>query len=202
MQPENVRNGCKAIKVEDMILLSDTVHVAWEWNWDNGEDSEDEAPDNPETEDDVNPYLASDSEGSDMFDFTHTQLTHTVTFKCIGTTHDHSAQDTLAKVVQLNKENNEVSVDIFPEPDNQYDSKAICFKCQIGGEWKRIGYIVREALDHVHEALTEQKIINVKFSWVKYLAVWSKSGPGFYAGVNISKNGEWHPSVVKCSSTR
>ena len=190
-----------------MLLLSDTVHVAWEWKWDNGEDSCDsDAEDNHDPDvtfssDHINPYLGSDSDGSDIFD--STQLTHTVTFKCIGTTHDPSAQDTLAKVSQILKEKNDVPVGIFPEPNNQYDSKAICFKCQIdSGEWKRIGYIVREALDHVHEAISGGKILNVKFSWVKYLAVWSKSGPGFYAGVNISKNGEWHPAVVKCSSTR
>jgi len=45
-----------------------------------------------------------------------------------------------------------VSVKIEPEPTNPYDSKAICFKCFVGGLWCRIGYIVREVLDEVHEA--------------------------------------------------
>ena len=101
----------------------------------------------------------------------------------------------------LEKDEN-VPVDIFPEPTNKYDAKAICFRCQINGEWTHIGYIVREALEHVHKALSENNIFSIKFSWVKYLAIWSKSGPGFYAGIDISKNGEWHPDVVKCSSTR
>ena len=43
---------------------------------------------------------------------------------------------------------------IEPEPDNQFDSKAIAFKCR---KWQRIGYIVRKALDEVHTALTQEK---------------------------------------------
>ena len=38
-----------------------------------------------------------------------------------------------------------------PEPNNQYDSKAIAFVCNIDEKWQRIGYIVRKSLDHVHK---------------------------------------------------
>ena len=33
-----------------------------------------------------------------------------------------------------------VPVKIEPERTNPYDSKAICFKCFVGGLWCRIGY--------------------------------------------------------------
>ena len=59
---------------------------------------------------------------------------------------------------------------------------------------------MREALDHVHTALKQKTIISVKFDWVKYLAIWSK--PGFYCAINITKNGDWHPAVVKCRSKK
>ena len=62
-------------------------------------------------------------------------------------------------------------------------------------------YIVREALDDVHRALEQKKIISVKFAWAKYLVVWMCSGPGYYAGINIPLNGEWSPEVCHCAST-
>ena len=40
-----------------------------------------------------------------------------------------------------------------------YDSKAIAFKCTVEGNCVRIGYVVHEALDHVHAALAASKIL-------------------------------------------
>ena len=94
----------------------------------------------------------------------------------------------------------EVPVKIVPEPDKQYDSKAIAFQCKVDGKWQKIGYIVREALDNVHRALM-QKIISVKFAWVKYLVISMRYGPG-YAGINIAIDGEWSQEVCRCASTR
>lgn len=87
-------------------------------------------------------------------------------------------------------------VTIEPESTNPYDSKAICFKCEVGGKWCRIGYIVRELLDEVHETLREDKILYIKFAWVKYLLHWTRSGPGFYAGVYIARHGEWSQRCI------
>ena len=85
----------------------------------------------------------------------------TVTFKCIGTTHDFHAQNTLRSVSQLLAKGDVVPVNIYPEPNNCYDSKAIAFKCWLEDDWHRIGYIVKEALDAVHEARDNDEIINV-----------------------------------------
>ena len=52
----------------------------------------------------------------------------------------------------------------------------------------------QRGLDHVHAALQEKRILSVKLAWAKYMVCWSRSGPGFYAGINISLNGEY--SVV------
>ena len=59
----------------------------------------------------------------------------------------------------------------------------------VDDEWLRIGYVVREALD-VHHAMETSSIIDVKFTWAKYLIIWMKSGPGYYAGINITRYGE------------
>ena len=106
--------------------------------------------------------------------------------------HDVHAQDALKKVsIILPQANVDVPVKIEPEPHNQYDSKAIVFKCKLDDEWHSIGYIVRECLDEVHEALVKRTIVSVKFAWAQYLVCWSRSGPGYYAGINIEIQGDW-----------
>ena len=94
------------------------------------------------------------------------------------------------------REGGTVETKIMPEPHNQYDSKAIAICCKVNDEWKRIGYIVRECLEHVHAALSEKRLLAVKLAWAKY------SGSGFYAGVDITIKGEWHKDVVRTQSTR
>ena len=56
-------------------------------------------------------------------------VTHTITFKCIGTVRSPAYQNSLKKVCQLRTEGHEVPVNIYCEPENPTDSKAIAFKC-------------------------------------------------------------------------
>ena len=115
---------------------------------------------------------------------------HAITFKCIGTTHHPDAQEALAIVAAIMKRGDEVPVRIKKEPENQYDSKAITFQCKLEDKWIRIGYIAKEALEYVHKEMDNDNIRSVKFEWVKYLVTWSRSGPGFYAGITIALNGK------------
>jgi hypothetical protein len=96
----------------------------------------------------------------------------------------------------------EVPTKLQPEPSNQYDAIAVAFMCEIDKKWQRIGYVVHECLEHVHKAFSENRIASVKLHWVKYLVCWSRSGPGYYAGINISLKGEWHRDVIRHQSTR
>lgn len=66
----------------------------------------------------------------------------------------------------------------------------------------RILLATRQVLEHVHKAMDKKKIVSIRFDWVKYLVVWSRSGPGFYAGIRIAHNGEWPKEVSKYQSTR
>ena len=104
-------------------------------------------------------------------------------------------------MADLLADNKAVEVHLRPEPDNQWDSRAICFECLLEGRWRRIGYVVREVLDDVHTAILENKIVSVKFSWCKYKITWYRSGPGYYAGINVSRIGDWSRSVIRSQST-
>lgn len=125
---------------------------------------------------------------------------HTVTFKCIGATRDDEQQATLKLVCQLCDNGLSVPVNIQPEPTNQYDNKAIAFVAFMDEKWQRIGYVVKEALDDVHCALQDGKITKVEFSWVKFLLSFPRSGPGYYAGIKITRQGNWSRVVMSSAS--
>ena len=123
-------------------------------------------------------------------------ITHTVIFKCIGSNREESYQFALRKSKQLLKSG------LRPEPTNPKDSQAIAFVCLIDGKWEKIGYVVREALSDVHAAMKNRKVLSVKYDWIKFITDRSRSGPGWFAGIAISRDGDWSREVMRCCSTR
>ena len=78
---------------------------------------------------------------------------------------DH--QDVLEMINDLMMLGNEVKVDMFAEPINPVDTKAIAFKFLLDDcQWHRFGYVVKEALDDVHSALASGQITDICFGWV------------------------------------
>ena len=75
------------------------------------------------------------------------EITHSVIFKCISVHKEMEYQDTLALVSRNRNDGKTVSAQLKPEPENPYDTNAVAFVCQMDedAEWKRIGYVVREA---------------------------------------------------------
>lgn len=131
------------------LLPNSTVGIIWDWIWraDDIDESGSEVTHVSETtvgsNDHYNPHMHSESETEEDQSDAETPMSHTLVFKCIGSQHDSQAQDTLMKVRDLRKSAVEVPVRLLPEPQNEYDSKAIAFQCELNGEWLRIGYVVR-----------------------------------------------------------
>ena len=192
------------------MLTEKGVVIVWEWNWDDSDSGEDHVSESSvgadSDDDDHNLYIDSETDEADTTvaetTVAETTVAETITFKCIGATHDSAGQQVMARAKTLIDQQECVPVIIEPEPDNQYDSKAIAFKCKVDGKWHRIGYIVREALDDVHNALAQKLVIDVSFKWIKYLVIWMRSGPGYYAGINTTISGKWSLQVHRCASTR
>lgn len=114
--------------------------------------------------------------------------THIVIFKCIGVVRDSDQQRALEEAFIAREKGETVEVKIESEPINPYDSKA---KRHGGGLQCRIGYVVWEVLDKVHEAIQAKQIVWTRFVWVKFYLHWTRPGPGFYAGISIVRKGEW-----------
>ena len=126
-----------------MNLLPDGALVVWKWEAESdNENVEDETEDIDEQEEKI-------------IDRPEHHCTHTVTFKCIGSTKEDRYQDTLRYVSRL-KPVQQVEVKLVAEPNNPFDSKAIAFVAVVDHKDCRIGYAVREVLDDLHSAIREK----------------------------------------------
>ena len=61
--------------------------------------------------------------------------------------------------------------------------------------------MVKEAFNSVHHEMDTDHINLVQFAWIKFITHWSRSGPGWYCGIKITKRGEWPKEIVQCEST-
>ena len=202
---------CVTIDVSSLSLIDDEVFVIWKWLWTEDEQDEtmsDSDKDNgsiiviPETllnsEDDSD--MDADSDSDMPVTETAGDTRHTVTFKCIGCTREQNYQEVLARVAQVRREGGNVEVRIEPEPTNPVDAKAIAFQCKLNNVWSTIGYVVSEVLDEVHQALSTNSITDVEFEWVKFAIMWRT--PGWYAGINLTRRGEWSRNVLTSQSSK
>ena len=119
-----------------------------------------------------------------------------------GCTKEQVYQEILRIVRDSLDQGRNIPVSLVPEPRNPFNSNAIAFTCMVNDKWHRIGYAVNEILNEIHNALNGGEIVQVKFSWVKYISDWTRSGPGFFAGVSVTKRGYWSHSVTRAASTR
>ena len=127
---------------------------------------------------------------------------HTVVFKCIGAVRDTDSQTTLRTARDRLASGWTVPVRMRPEPTNIRDSRAVVFECKLDGKWIKVGYVVSNILDEVNAAINSNEILDVQFKWVKFITMWTRSGPGYYAGISVTKNGQWEPNVLRFRSTR
>ena len=182
------------------------VFIIWEWLWEDNVDhvSETDSEKIRELSASIDSPSGDSCDENDVSDENSPESlpVHTVTFKCIGCTRDLTYQSVLKKVSGKLSAKEIIPVNLFPEPDNKNDSRAIAFKCFIDDQWQVIGYVVKEALDDVHSALGSNEIVNIQFAWARYLVTWTRSGPGYFAGINISKRGRWSTIVCQVASTR
>lgn len=129
-----------------------------------------------------------------------TKMTHTVKFKCIGCTRDPSYQETLAQISKQLGEGTVVSCIVEAEPLNPIDSRALAFKCFMDKKWHRIGYVVKEAVEKVHSVLQSNDLVSVGFEWIQFRIF--PRNPGWYAGINITRYGEWSQTMMASQSSK
>jgi len=176
----------------------DQVFVLWKWDWlEEGDTYSDVESDCSEVDD-----VATDDNDTEVVDDDEEipAITHSVTFKCIGSTKELHYQEPLALAKQKRNKGETVEVKLQKEKDNPVDANAIAFMCNADSKYERIGYVVAEALPDVHDALKKNKIIKVYFEWIRYIAYFKN--PGWYAGIVITRSGNWSNTVMLCSSKK
>ena len=170
----------------------------WDWIWIDGEDGEDNESDESVPQH-IDVELSESSEQEDSDADAVPSITHSVIFKCIGQLKEHRYQELLAIANKKIKQGEVVPVKLQKEPENPYDTKAIAFVCKAETTFERIGYVVKEALPDVHKAMDENKVLQVQFDHIKFIVHYKS--PGWYAGITITRNGEWSNTVLRSQST-
>ena len=145
-------------------LVPEGLFVLWNWEWiEPGNDSPALSA-SPSTSGNSDEELSSegdktstaaDDETSDL----EPVQKHTVTFKCIGASRYPECREVLALAAKRMREGQTIDVMPCPEPHNKYDAKAIVFVIKENDKWKCVGYVVREALDSIHEAMKKRRDI-------------------------------------------
>ena len=105
-----------------------------------------------------------------------TLITHTVTFKCIGSTKETQYQEALSSAAARLNRGEAVLCQVLPEPNNPIDSEAICIQFKLDRKWYKVGYVIHEALCDLHTALRESKVTKVSIDWIKYIIYWRTLG--------------------------
>ena len=167
----------------------------WNWTWlDENSSNEDKTSSKASGEiEDVTDESDDDSSNAIQ------AITHSVIFKCIGSTKEHVYQETLALANKKRSEGIAVPVKLLKETSNPVDAKAIAFVVNINDTWERIGYVVQEIRDEVHKAMDDCCILNVQFDCIKRMLYFKH--PGWYAGIKITRSGEWSHNVICSRST-
>ena len=190
-----IEEFCKSAPAQHLKHPDEGVYLVWKWDW----ALTNQTLSFSECFDAQNSGEESVEEGQQQ---SNSSVLETVRFKVIGTTRDKKHQDALEAANEVLQSGEEVQVSLRKEPRNPVDSMAIAFTCFVQQKWQRIGYVVREALNDVHEAISTNSIRAVKLAWVKFRIDFYGSGPGFYAGVDITRQGRWSSVVHASASTK
>ena len=168
----------------------------WNWTWLAAEDIESSDSEECHSESDsIQSAMDNSEDESDGIP----AITHSVVFKCIGCHKEKRYQELLALAQRKRaRDGADIPVKLQAEPSNPMDSKAIAFMCKVETDWERIGYVVQEAQDDVHEAINTNKILAISFQWIKFI-VYFKT-PGWYAGIKITKSGDWSNTILRSSA--
>ena len=116
----------------------DHVFVMWEWEWlEDHSDPESNHSEDNHSEDDQETDDATDNNDNDDKEEDNDEIpaiTHSVTFKCIGSTKEAHYQEVLALAKQKIKKGENVQVKLQKEVDNPFDANAISFMCNANGD--------------------------------------------------------------------
>ena len=92
----------------------------------------------------------------------------------------------------------ELSMPVFPEPENAYDNKAIAVAIKfINDDWCKVGYIAAERTKYLHAVWSDGLDFEVNVKHIKFRTSYMKVG--FYMTINLAKKGEWEPEVIRAA---
>ena len=164
----------RCVNIDNCDIYNDKVFVMWKWTW-LDECSSDGEEDVAKLSDEDAAEL-SDEDAAELSD-EHDQdtnnaipaITHSVIFKCMGSTKEHEYEEALALAKRKMNDGIGIAVKLEKEPHNPVDAKAIAFVIDLDGTWKRIGYVMSELLEEVHKAMDDSLILKIQVDFIKFI---------------------------------
>lgn len=181
-----------------MTLAGSMVLVIWEWEWfsEEFESSSDERtdvtviPETPPPEREISDDAISEALVSPSI--------HTAMFNCIGCTREVEYH-VFHNFAPWEKLWNQTYARTW-QPIWLHNT--IAFVCRVDEKWQKIGYAIKEVLGDLHNAIESNTIIDVSIEWIKYKYVIYWQTLGWYAGINITRKGEWSNTFLHSQSIR
>ena len=136
------------------------LFVMWQWTVIQSEPGDSETEGVAEREDECS--SSSDELDNARNSPTNKENLYSIVFKCIGSTKEDQYQETLAGMALKKRSGEQLEVRIHSEPLNPFDSRAIAVQCFYNDKWERVGYLVRDVLEEVHQAFEEKKLCEVE----------------------------------------
>lgn len=167
--------------------MNDAVLVVWKYKLIQNESETEQEGKVVDDDNSISESTADSNDSEKDLMSSNPCVPHTTVFKCIGAARDTQSQVYLRTARDRMLSGYTVPVRMRPEPTNIVNPRAIVFECELDGKWKKIGYVVSDILDEVHAAISSNLIISVKFKCIKYVTHWTRSGPGYFAGISITK---------------
>ena len=142
----------------------------------------------------MNCELQEDEDDEDDKDKSNS-IVHALTFKCTGTIKEERYQEILVAANLQRRNGEEVHVRRTPEPTNCYDSEAIACKTSTSTDSENNEKELAIWSVKLHRTYMKQfrsnSILSLQFDWIRFITHWSRSKPGWYYRIRISRVGSW-----------
>ena len=155
----------------------------------NEDDDDDDDDDDDHGDDDD-----EDDDHDDVYDDHDVPEKFTEYFSLKGSSYHEDCQKALRKCKQLQLKKQHIELRVNPEPTNIRDKNAITVEVQLDGTWHRIGYIQKEKLRKVTEALKKTEIDKVQFKSIGFMFIPDLNDWLYHPCVLITKSHQWLPT--------
>jgi hypothetical protein len=164
------------------VLLADGTQTSQAIHYEESHTSDEESTQLETVAEDI---MVTDDSNEDMY---------TVTSYCAGCTFNQY-QETIKKVRTLRRDNVNVKINLFPEPNNIRDKNAIRISAIINDNMCSLGYIPLKKIPKIMKAMINKEIIDIAIHDIRSVYVNAEKKSVWKCWIKITKKAQWLPDM-------